>query len=146
MTTYQVVDFICDLVNPVLFVACVLIIGKLSTKDKSNSIKLGLYLLWNLAITYGIMFLDNAFTFFKGYGLDYSTHTAFALSAGIVLLFLSRRLRLVVGVIVVYAIAMLYQEYHTIEDLIVTVVVVIPLFAIGFKLLRPSRENAQTCI
>lgn len=146
MTTYQVVDFLCDLVNPVLFVSCVLIIGKLSTKDRKSSIKLGLFLFWNLAITYGIMFLDNTFSFFKGYALDYSTHTAFALSAMIILLLLSSRLWLVVGVIVVYVIAMLYQEYHTIGDLFSTFIVVAPLFGIGYMLLRPLRDNAQTCI
>ncbi len=146
MTTYQIVDFICDLVNPVLFLSCILKIGKLSIKERSNSIKLGLLLFCNLAITYGIMFLDNTFSFLKGYGLDYSTHTAFALSATIILLFLSSRLWLVIGIIVVYVIAMLYQGYHTRGDLLATVVVVAPLFSIGYVLLRPSRDNAQVCI
>lgn len=141
MSVYEAIDFICDLVNPVMFFWSVFLIGKLSVSDRQSGVKFGLFLIWNLAATYAIMYVDNRFSLFKSIGIDYSTHTAFAIAVAAVLLVITSKVLLVAGILFSYGIAMLYQQYHTVEDMLVTAAVVVPIYAIGFGLLRPSKET-----
>lgn len=140
------VDFVCDLVNPVLLLSSVFLIGRLSASDKRGVFKLGFYLFWNLVVTYGMLYIESSFSLFAGFGLDYSTHTAFALAVAIILILLLDEILLIAGILAVYCIAMVYQEYHTVGDILVTVVVVAPFYAIGFMFFHYSRDKATTCI
>jgi hypothetical protein len=64
----------------------------------------------------------NIWSFFY---LDYSTHTAVSLGLIIFFYFNARRLAIVwIGSFILYLMLMLYQQYHTIADILVTGVAV----------------------
>ena len=73
------------------------------------------------------------------FGADYSTHTAFALATGMAISAVRRWDKWLLLVFVLYAIAMRYQQYHTIFDIFSTSVVV------GVPLLLAVRHVRKQC-
>ena len=70
------------------------------------------------------MTLDAYFNIGSFLSLDYSTHTAVSLGLIIFLYFNVRRLAIVwIVSFILYLMLMLYQQYHTIADILVTGVV-----------------------
>lgn len=82
-----------------------------------------LYLISLLVITYGLMFFDNAARIWPAIGLDYSTHTAVALSLVFALCQAFPMLwKWFVLSMLAYAGLMLYQEYHSFLDICSTAI------------------------
>lgn len=98
-----------------------------------------------LLIAYGLMWLDNAYRFWPVLGLDYSTHTAVAFALCTTIFTISRPLRLVVvASLAAYVLLMLYQQYHTVEDIASTLVVVaIPVCALAYALQRVANSSSK---
>ncbi len=70
----------------------------------------------SLVIVYVILFADNRFDLWPRLGLDYSTHTAFAVAIITSLTVVSRRwLLLLIPILVGYAALMMYLGYHSLE-------------------------------
>lgn len=112
---------ICQFFTPILVLAA-LIMPWFKTVSGSKLLT-GQILLSNLVIgllvTYGLMMLDNNFKIWPAAGLDYSTHTAFALSFTLILYFLHHwGWFIVLGV---YGAFMNYLGYHSWLDMISTV-------------------------
>lgn len=142
MSEYEIVDIICDAVNPTLLLACFLAVGATGYRCKLYGLKLLSYLLWNLSWTYGFLFVDNTFSLFSSYGLDYSTHSAFAVSVIAVLLLASNHRLFLVGILVSYCVAMVFQKYHTVGDVLVSIGIMTPFLFGGCKVIGP-RKNAN---
>jgi hypothetical protein len=82
-------------------------------------------LIFGLLLAYGLMFIDARYQIWPTLGLDYSTHTAVALVMIIFLCIAVRKYALVwAGSLMCYFLLMLYQEYHSIADIITTGLVV----------------------
>jgi hypothetical protein len=132
--SYETLDSIADAYIPILlglFLAG--LVGKLYKNINSYRLVFVkfLYSIVLLIISYSIMFFDNATRLFPMLGLDYSTHTAVALSLVYALcLLLANRWMVFASSMLMYAGLMLYQGYHTIADVVVTAAV-ISLFAFG---------------
>lgn len=127
--TYQQIDFIADLYIPTLLVITV---GLLIKDTASLGIKKQLEALSkqlvSIAIVYLFMAIDNALMIWPTVGLDYSTHTALALVFVITLSFRSLKCSLLsVTSMLFYAMLMVYQQYHTVGDILSTAVVITPL-------------------
>ena len=149
MLSYQQVDFIADAYIPILLVAALILIfhkvylGELG-KAKSASLKLIVSIAW----IYGLMVVDNIFKIWPYFALDYSTHTALALALISFLLTQpyaaktqQKRLMLCLSLIG-YAALMLYQEYHSLSDIVTTCIVILPgLFLINGKIESPSKHT-----
>lgn len=83
-----------------------------------------------IAFSYGLMFLDNSLGIWPAIGLDYSTHTAVALALVICLVDVFPKARwLSIGSMFAYVGLMLYQQYHSLLDILSTGIIVW-LFAI----------------
>lgn len=124
MTTYEVIDAICDAVNPVLFLSALGMVGYFLLKKKYKySASIGVGIVFGLFVTYGMLFVDTKMQIWESMGMDYSTHTAFAFAMCSVLgVFLNRPV--VIAVILCgYIAAMLYQKYHTVSDISTTLLV-----------------------
>src|SRR5262247_1860042 len=126
MPSYQTLDAIADAYNPallalsVVFFACGLIRAQW---------RVALARFHALAVVallvYGFMFLDRRLGLWDAAGLDYSTHTALALSLVLFLSFCAPRWRpLWIGSLVCYALLMLYQRYHSLADILATAIAV----------------------
>lgn len=122
MPSYETLDAIADSYIPVLaFIAL------------ASPLLRTLQLRWQLAglqllafvhvalVGYGLMLLDNYFHLWPAVGLDYSTHTALALGLVAALCFnLPKLIVLWLISLVGYVLLMLYQEYHTLADILTT--------------------------
>ena len=129
MTAYEIIDFICDSVNPILFfVAIFLALAELTKRNfKASAVALS-FLFASLGLVYGILFIDNKIKIWESFGSDYSTHTAFAIAVCVSISVIKKWNKWLLFVILLYALAMLYQRYHTILDIFSTsVIVAIPL-------------------
>lgn len=132
MTEYEIIDAICDSVNPILFFTALGIAGaNLFKRNFKSSASVFGMLVGGLFLVYGIKYLDSLFKIWESFGGDYSTHTAFAIAASIAISAGSSLGRWMAGIFVVYVIAMLYQQYHSVLDIVTTGIVIgAPLIAI----------------
>lgn len=71
-----------------------------------------------IATTYGLMALDNAMGWWPRIGMDYSTHSAFALSLAAPLLRYHHWLWL--GLLLFYGLCMQWLHYHSWADMVTT--------------------------
>lgn len=142
MTTYEVIDAICDSVNPILFLASIGVLGYfIIKKNYKHSLFVCLGTLYGLLVTYGILFIDTKIHLWEGMGMDYSTHTAFAFVMCSVIGVFTKRPVLMAVILAIYIIAMLYQKYHTVADISTTLIVLSALvFPFIFLLKRNSKK------
>jgi len=82
-----------------------------------------------LVVAYAIMFVDNHLSLWPQFNMDYSTHTAVALVLVVNLWVMMNFLQGIWSVSLLvsllgYFLLMLYQQYHTVADILSTAVVV----------------------
>jgi hypothetical protein len=128
--TYEQLDFIADSYIPLLFIVTSIAMVK-GIADNGLSQMYGhiTATLSSIVIAYGVMFLDIRFNIWPAFESDYSTHTA--LSLVFVSYFLLRskvQMCIAVTSLIAYFILMVYQQYHTVTDIISTSLVLLPLF------------------
>ena len=141
MLDYQTLDTIADSYTPLLAILCLGFLGKsLFKKDFSTFKTLGLFVIYSLVVSYGIMFWDNHFNIWPAFKLDYSTHTAVALSLVVSLCLMASSLsRLWIASLLMYMTLMEYQNYHSLADMLSTALVVaIFLAPITVRILKKS--------
>jgi hypothetical protein len=127
---YETLDTIADSVNPAL--ACLALIfpwlDREAIRKKGSKWSFWARTLLSLAVVYALMFTDNRLHFWPSLGLDYSTHTAFAVAVVTSIGAMNYRwLFFLVPVLVAYAGLMMYQGYHSLMDILTTALVIAPL-------------------
>ncbi len=146
MSTYEILDLICDSVNPLLFFTSVGCLLWLAYKRSWSVLSIGLVSLsLGLVAVYGLLFFDEAYQLWPSFGLDYSTHTAFAFVC-VFSLFQMTTQKMWYVVFSVYCLLMLIQQYHTFLDILSTFAVLSFLMLgieNGFKavLKKPQRTS-----
>lgn len=126
--TNQILDAIADSINPGLALLA-LAFPWINRKAFQNNPK-SRWFFWiltfsGLLVVYGIQFMDNTLMIWPYFGLDYSTHTAFAVSVATSLGMVSRRwLPFLIALLTAYAGLMLYLNYHSLADILTTAVVI----------------------
>ena len=94
-----------------------------------------LFLIGLVLLVYILMYIDSCFGVFTYFGLDYSTHTALSMVLSCFLSWCHRKYWVYfIGVFLIYLMLMLYQAYHTVEDIVFTIAVVSPLVLLLFWL------------
>jgi hypothetical protein len=135
MTEYEVIDALCDSVNPTLFIMAIGVgIAAMTKKDyKKARVVFGLLII-GLLLVYVTLFVDTKLKIWQSFGGDYSTHTAFAIAACIAISAGRQWTQWLIGVFFLYVAAMLYQQYHSVLDIVTTTMVIGgPLFLIRIK-------------
>jgi len=122
MLDYETLDAIADTYTPVLATLSIGYLLRSIIARNWRRLRLeGLFLFYGMAVAYGLMFLDNQFALWPIFGLDYSTHTAVAL---VLLVFLGLKLKSAwafwLGSLISYALLMIYQNYHSLSDILTT--------------------------
>ena len=133
---YETLDSIADWYIPVLaiiaFLASVLVPSGSLARVKIAFIRLACLSVL-LGTAYGLMFLDNAYAIWPGLGLDYSTHTAVSLVLTLFLLLLIPTFLLLwTSSLAVYCGLMIYQEYHSVADILSTAFVLFIIMTVVF--------------
>lgn len=126
---YETLDTIADAYIPLLaglyLFALVWTLSQLPGQRRAVGAS-ALILALMLLASYGLMFLDNWLKLWPGFGLDYSTHTAVSFSLVLALCMLKRRLwPLWLGSFIGYLALMHYQQYHTVADMLTTLIALI---------------------
>jgi hypothetical protein len=130
---YQTLDNIADSYIPMLaiiaFFASIFVPSGFHSRIKITIYRLGCVCTL-LSVAYGFMFLDNTYAIWPNLGLDYSTHTAVSSVLVLFLILLIPLLSVLwITSLVVYYILMIYQQYHTISDIISTDIVLFSVIA-----------------
>jgi hypothetical protein len=148
MSTYETLDAIADSYIPLLAVLVLLLLLREAALKHWCKLGAGLGLtLIGLVITYGLMFLDMKLQIWPAFGLDYSTHTALAIVLTMLLVLMTNAFTaLWIGLLLAYSALMLYQRYHTLEDIVVTALAVsfcvLPfVYLLRRRLLQPRSQN-----
>ncbi|MEY4588714.1 MAG: hypothetical protein RL497_790 [Pseudomonadota bacterium] len=112
---------LCDTITPILFVAC---LGLPWYHKHSYSIRVFVHVLLielslGFCVTYGLMALDNFYGLWPRFGLDYSTHSAFALTLALPLL--KHHHWAWGGLLLLYGLCMNSLGYHSWADILTSV-------------------------
>ncbi len=143
--SYETLDAIADSYIPcllMLFVANLIIAFYKSWSNYKSAVSRIYFLIGSLLFSYGLMFFDNAIHLWPALGLDYSTHTAVALSLVFALCAsLPSQWKFFVISMLLYAALMLYQRYHSVGDIISTSAVITVFSFMLFKVLFKKRQG-----
>lgn len=146
--SYAQLDAIADLYNPLLLLCSLAFIARSLYKYGIRRAAAQLLVAFiSLLIVYGMMGLDNQLRLWPRWGLDYSTHTAFALALVLFLWVCGKYRWLWPCTFVAYLVLMVYQGYHSPADIVTTIAVVGPLcgsiLLLYWRLSHPS-EGARS--
>jgi len=129
MTFYSV---FADLFIPlaILFIAYT-VYKTIKHNAKGQGVKQGVFFILLLTLVYVVRLIDNYFSIWPLFSLDYSTHSAFFLAILFFFWFDTIRIKiLMLFLFVFYAMLMVVQKYHTISDVLTTVGVLLPFMGI----------------
>ena len=127
---YQQLDKIADAYVPTLIIITIIWYTKRAFLENTKS---AIY--YDMSATflgvifiYLAMYIDSRLKIYSSIGLDYSTHTALALVFITALSFIGVRFFWVaISSMILYIALMLYQEYHTSLDILLTTLNVLPI-------------------
>ena len=130
MLNYEILDTIADTYIPAL--AAISLYSLTRTATLSRWRLLGIHssvIVIGLLIAYGLMFFDAVSGAWPAFGLDYSTHTAVAFVTIVFLVIASNKYSVIwLASLSFYIFLMLYQGYHTITDILTTMLMISLLF------------------
>ncbi len=129
MFTYQQIDTIADSYNPFLLLISIAIVAiSFIRNHKHSAASQTTVLLLGFGIIYFIYWLDQQLKLWTSFGLDYSTHTATSLLMTTFIFYYLKRLRyLFLIMFIVYLLIMIYQKYHSIQDILTTCMIIFPI-------------------
>lgn len=144
--TYETLDSIADAYVPLLaLLALMQAIYWAGFRYKVRAIAAKLAVLTCLlGLAYLLMFIEMRLELWSSASLDYSTHTAVACVLVVFLCFCNKAVWPVVSTsLAVYVLLMLYQEYHTVADILSTALVLaVLIFPCYFLVLRRHLSSA----
>jgi hypothetical protein len=142
--TYEQWDVIADAFNPILLIVTLFVplLARSSYRGGRGCFYFATAI--SLAAMYFLSWVDHRLQLWRAVGWDYSTHTGLAIVLVVSLLFWKRSVGLVTVVAFVgYAVLMLYQKYHTVVDIVSTLLVVAS-FSVATHLAATSRAARGT--
>lgn len=132
---YDTLDLIADVYShfllPLSAIALILIqCIRAAYCLKYQLLKLFIYLIY----VYLVLAVDLVFNIWPAIGLDYSTHTAFSLVFVVLITEMNRPAGLATSASYIgYLWLMVYLEFHTVADIVTTIIIVLPaLFILRF--------------
>ena len=140
--TYEQWDAIADSYIPILFLISLLLIAKEWWTTKSYSVlKSVLVLVVLVFASYLFNFIDRVLILWPRVGWDYSTHTGVSLSLVIYLSYIKPKFApITLSTFLLYGLLMLYQQYHSVADIVSTAALIsIVWFAVKYKLVPNLR-------
>jgi hypothetical protein len=142
MLSYEQLDNIADAYNPSLLIIYLIVVCFFFYKHKKLSIVLFVQGFLGLLLTYTILYIDNTLALWPSAEMDYSTHSAFALA--LIFPLVLNKIKFNLGLIFsfcIYAALMLYQNYHSIMDIVSSTIV---FLFFDFILIEITRRMIKT--
>ena len=141
---FGVLDLLADATNVILIVwlLAVLIVG---TKRQVLNGKDWLVVALSIAVVYVVKTLDGKLHFWDRIHLNYSTHSALAITVVLALCFFDRPRRAVaIAVFVFYGVLQMLLGFHSLLDILTTLMVVVPMVLLCLRLITPRLRQAKT--
>lgn len=134
MFTYETLDAVADAYNPTLFFICI-ILSVFCYKQSDLPVVIKCFL--GMFICYLVMFADMLLKLWHLLSLDYSTHSSIAFSL-VYCLIHKRRVKSFFSLafitsLIGYYLLVLYQQYHTVQDIVSTLIITIPLIFYAYR-------------
>ena len=138
--TYQQLDAIADGVNPALAILALVLPFLVRPAQQYGRLVFLLSTGVSMAVMYAIAWADRVAGLWSAFRLDYSQHTGFAAVLVFSLFAWNRRLGVVLVIVLIgYIVPMLYQEYHTIPDILTTELVIVS----ATLAIQPSQSHCR---
>lgn len=135
---YEMLDAIADAVNPTLLIIAMALPLFRAVRGRIRVERWYLCAAIGLALVYAAMYADGVLLLWGRIGADYSTHTAFALVLCMLVSSITRQFMVAASLLFLgYVALMLYQRYHTLLDVVTTVIAVAAVFAMTLHFLKP---------
>ncbi|MBE9031248.1 hypothetical protein IQ266_16055 [filamentous cyanobacterium LEGE 11480] len=130
MLNYATLDAIADAYIPLLAVLVIVLIARAGLMRRGPLRWLYVsVLICGLIVAYSLGYIDATVGLWSSFSLDYSTHTAVALVLVILLNIVVKRYWPICSIsLFCYFGLMLYQSYHSVADIVTTVIAVSFLF------------------
>ncbi|HCK92574.1 MAG TPA: hypothetical protein DHW71_06285 [Gammaproteobacteria bacterium] len=143
MTEYSFIDGLLDSYNPILFVISIVIcIRKALLRQTHKVIRICSMFAVSFGYVYGMFLLDKHVQLWASFGLDYSTHTAFAIAVSMTICSVKQWVEVLMILFCFYVVGMLFMDFHTVEDIVATsVVIAIPLFVAQYFIIQKTRSK-----
>lgn len=145
--TYEQLDLIADAYTPLLLMLTLFSMAINAMRQGVNqTIGSVVALVFGVMIVYTVMFVDIALNLWPYFGSDYSTHTAIAL-VFVSYFSLKSKPQMMAAIVslVAYFALMVYQQYHTVLDILSTSLIMLPVLLwlqlLGHKNSRLRKEN-----
>ena len=137
---FETLDFIADCCNPILVFALLCYISQaLFKRDFQEAVLYFVSASVFLCVIYAVGWIDHVFQLWPSTSLDYSHHTTFAVA---VIASFNKHILVWVLSLFAYIFLMLYQQYHSVEDIVssaLSVLIIISPLRVYF-----SRKYAKT--
>lgn len=148
--SYETLDAIADAYTPLLLILFLIGLGvnlyQCWPDYRASVLHFG-FLLMLLIASYGLMFIDKALGLWPAFGSDYSTHTAVALSLVFALCVLAPRpAKWIASSMFAYAGLMVYQQYHSVLDIVSTAAVISLLALLFFRVMFSKKNRAAELV
>ena len=140
---FKILDFLADSIIPLLAIILLVLLVR-ATLQKEIDWRRWAGLALGIATVYILKTIDKRLGIWPGFGSDYSTHTALFTAVVVPLIYLrSKWMPALVGVFVAYAALMIMLGFHTIVDIVSTLVAVLPLVFLANYLLNRKKALQQ---
>jgi len=140
MNTFDKLGIIADAYNPALLI--VLFFHIINAAYQKNWLKTELLLsssILGIGFVYLVMFIDKKLSVWYGLGLDYSTHTALSVCLVFILIRITKQYsKTLIISLMTYFLLMLYQQYHSLMDILTTFVVILLMLSTAMHLRKRS--------
>ena len=145
MALHGLLDVFCDLINPLLVLVVLYQVAVAGLRHRFKTVlPLVVTVTLGLPLVYGLLFIDQLFGIWSRAGIDYSTHTAFAM------VMCSALNKVIINkytmwlILSGYLLLILIQGYHSASDLLATgSLIVVILYGINRL---EQRESLKACI
>ena len=139
---------LADAVNPALILA-VIVVPLILQRRKPLPWNFWARAALSIALVYLFAQLDRRLHLWPHFGLDYSTHSGFALAAAISLAFYNRRwLVYLIPLLLFYGALMWALKFHSVADMLTTAILIVPMVSavhwIGSISTRSSTLSNET--
>ncbi len=139
---FRIFDGIADATNILLFV-WLLVVLIMGTRSRAIGAPAWLASVLSIAVVYIVKAIDGKLDLWERLGADYSTHSALAAALVVSLCFLAPSRRAVaLGVFAAYELLIFLLGFHSMLDIVTTLIVVVPVMVLGWKwLYRGKTDN-----
>ena len=138
--SYEQIDLIADSYIPLLAFVSLWVLIKLEPSKRTSAL---VQIISSTLFIYAVMLVDNWLQIWPTFSLDYSTHSALSLVfVSFIAIYKPDLKKSAIVSFIIYALIMLYQQYHSLADIVTTALTVTPVLMLIYEY-KTALQNKQ---